>query len=99
MARLGINTGTLPNDGTEFTDRSVSNNAICRLLTNIKLKYVYIKNTEEELRQSYQQAEIQDFKYYCLHCKIGTNIESIYKRHELTKKHNSILKNLNFNTL
>ena len=60
-----IISATLPNESSDFTDRSKSNNAICKLLYGTKLKYVSIKNSEEELRQSYQQAEIEEFKYYC----------------------------------
>ena len=59
-----IISATLPNESSDFTDRSTSNNAICRLLSNTKLKYVSIKNSEDELRQSYQQAEIEEIKYY-----------------------------------
>jgi hypothetical protein len=61
--------------------------------------------TQQSLKQhklnmhSNLEIKEKDFKYYCVHCKIGTNIESIYKKHELTKKHNSILNNINFNTL
>ena len=60
-----IISATLPNESADFTDRSTSNNAICRLLCGTKLKYISIKNTEEDLRQSYQQAEIEEYKYYC----------------------------------
>jgi superfamily II DNA or RNA helicase len=59
-----IISATLPNESSDFTDRSTSNNAICRLLSNTKLKYISIKNSEDELRQSYQQAEIEELKYY-----------------------------------
>lgn len=60
-----IISATLPNENSDFTDRSIENNAICRLLAGTKLKHVCIKNTEDELRQSYQQAEIEEYKYYC----------------------------------
>jgi hypothetical protein len=61
--------------------------------------------TQQSLKQhklnihSNLEIKKKDFKYYCEHCKIGTNLESIYEKHKLTKKHNSILKNINFNTL
>jgi len=40
-------------------------NAICRLLKNAKYKYISVKNTEEELKQSYQQAQMIEKKYVC----------------------------------
>ncbi len=60
-----IISATLPNESQDFPDRCISNNAICKLLCGTKLKYVSIKNSEDELRQSYQQAEIEEYKYYC----------------------------------
>lgn len=60
-----IISATLPYDGYNFTYRSIDNNAICKLLHNIKQKYIIVKNTEQELNQSYQQSEIKDIKYFC----------------------------------
>lgn len=60
-----IISATLPNESADFTDRSTSNNAICRLLCGTKLKYITIKSSENDLRQSYQQAEVEEYKYYC----------------------------------
>ncbi len=41
----------------------------------------------------------ENYKYYCECCYIGTNTETIYKKHIESKKHQSIIKNVNFNTL
>ncbi len=41
----------------------------------------------------------EKYKYYCESCLIGTNTESIHKKHIESKKHQSIIKNVNFNTL
>lgn len=60
-----IISATLPYEGFGFTYRSLENNALCRLLHNIKQKYIIVKNTEQELSQSYQQSEIIDIKYFC----------------------------------
>lgn len=60
-----IISATLPCENSTFLDRNVRNNAICKLLDNVKQKYIIIKNTEQELSQSYQQAEIENIIYYC----------------------------------
>lgn len=41
----------------------------------------------------------ENYKYYCKYCNIGSNSECIYRKHLLSKKHQHILKLLNFNTL
>ena len=40
-------------------------NAICRLLQNAKYKFISVKNTEDELKQSYQQAQMIEKFYIC----------------------------------
>jgi superfamily II DNA or RNA helicase len=56
---------TLPQENDSYIDRYSRNNAICRLLDSVKHKYVIVKNTDQELNQSYQQAEIENIIYYC----------------------------------
>jgi len=60
-----IISATLPYDDSGFNNRSTYNNAICTLMSRIKQKYVVVKNTDEELNQSYQQSEIIYYKYMC----------------------------------
>lgn len=60
-----IISATLPYDDAGFANRNIHNNAICSLMSNIKQKYVVVKNTDAELSQSYQQSEITYYKYIC----------------------------------
>jgi len=60
-----IISATLPYDDVGFTNRSLYNNAICTIMSGVKQKYVIVKNTDEELSQSYQQSEITYYKYMC----------------------------------
>jgi len=60
-----IISATLPYDDSGFNNRSTYHNAICTLMSRVKQKYVVVKNTEEELNQSYQQSEIIYYKYMC----------------------------------
>jgi superfamily II DNA or RNA helicase len=60
-----IISATLPYDDAGFSNRSLYNNAICTIMSGVKQKYVIVKNTDEELSQSYQQSEISYFKYMC----------------------------------
>ncbi len=67
-----IISATLPYEGYDFPYRSLDNNALCRLLHNIKQKYIIVKNTDQELSQSYQQSEIIDVKYICFNRSFST---------------------------
>lgn len=60
-----IISATLPYDDAGFSNRTLYNNAITSLMHNIKQKYVVVKNTDDELSQSYQQSEITYYKYMC----------------------------------
>ena len=60
-----IISATLPYDDVGFSNRSLYNNAICTIMSGVKQKYVIVKNTDEELSQSYQQSEITYYKYMC----------------------------------
>lgn len=60
-----IISATLPNEYEDISHRMYDANAICRLLKNAKYKYISVKNTEEELKQSYQQAQMIEKKYVC----------------------------------
>jgi superfamily II DNA or RNA helicase len=60
-----IISATLPYDDAGFANRTLYNNAICSLMSNVKQKYVVVKNTDDELSQSYQQSEIAYYKYMC----------------------------------
>ena len=60
-----IISATLPYDDVGFSNRSLYNNAICTIMSGVKQKYVIVKNTDEELSQSYQQSEILYYKYMC----------------------------------
>ena len=60
-----IISATLPYDDAGFANRTLYNNAICSLMSNVKQKYVVVKNTDAELSQSYQQSEIAYYKYMC----------------------------------
>ena len=60
-----IISATLTYDDVGFSNRSLYNNAICTIMSGVKQKYVIVKNTDEELSQSYQQSEITYYKYMC----------------------------------
>ena len=60
-----IISATLPNEYEDISHRMYDANAICRLLKNAKYKYITVKNTEEELKQSYQQAQMIEKMYIC----------------------------------
>jgi len=60
-----IISATLPNEYEDINHRMYESNAICRLLQNAKYKFISVKNTEDELKQSYQQAQMIEKIYIC----------------------------------
>ncbi len=75
------------------SDKKENNCKLCdvKLSTQQSLKQ-HMLNCHTEIKK-------EELKYYCKYCDIGSNQETNYKKHLSSKKHQHILKLINFNTV